>query len=242
MRRGDAFGLGLLDAYRGAGRGFHLNERDDGYIDASASRIYFTTVRQWGADERRAMRYVRGRVLDVGCGAGRHSLYLQRRGHDVTGIGISPLVLRVARLRGLRRLRRMSVTDLGLELPRMDTILMLGNNFGVFGSRARAQRLLRRWSRLVRSGTRIVAQSRDPYATDNPWHRLYHRRNRTRGRMAGQIRMRVRYQGMATPWFDYLLVSPDEMREIVAGTGWVIVKLLRTRSSIYTAVLERRPD
>lgn len=40
MRAGDAFGLALLDAYRGVGRGFHLNERDDGYIDASSSRMY----------------------------------------------------------------------------------------------------------------------------------------------------------------------------------------------------------
>lgn len=217
MRQGDAFGLALLDAYRGAGRGFHLNERDDGYIDASASRMYFTTERQWGTDERRAMRYVRGRVLDVGCGAGRHSIFLQRRGHDVLGIDVSPLVLRVARQRGLRRVRRLPAADVRAELARIDTILMLGNNFGVFGSRARARALLHRWSRLVRPGARIIAQSRDPYGTDNPRHRLYHRQNRRRGRMSGQIRMRVRYQDVATPRFDYLLVSPAEMRSYLHG-------------------------
>lgn len=60
--------------------------------------------------------------------------------------------------------------------------------------------------------------------------------------MSGQIRLRVRYQDLATPWFDYLLVSPEEMREIVADTGWRILKFLRSRSPTYTVILEQRRD
>jgi hypothetical protein len=38
--------------------------------------------------------------------------------------------------------------------------------------------------------------------------------------MSGQIRMRARYKRFATPWFDYLMVSPQELETIVNGTGW----------------------
>lgn len=239
MRAGDAFGLALYDAHRGLGRGFQMTERDDGHIDATETRVYFTSFRQWSIDERRAMRYVRGRVLDIGCGAGRHSIYLQKRGFDVIGIDVSPLALRVSRLRGLRRTAQASVTHVNSHLGVFDTILMLGNNFGLFGNRRRAQTLLRRWHRITRPGARIIAQSRDPYAAASPSHRAYHRRNLERGRMCGQIRMRVRYQDRATPWFDYLIASKMEMRQIVAGTGWRIRRFLPSGGPLYSAIIER---
>jgi 2-polyprenyl-3-methyl-5-hydroxy-6-metoxy-1,4-benzoquinol methylase len=46
------------------------------------------------------MQFVKGRVLDVGCGAGRHSLYLQEKGFDVLGTDISPLASESASLGG----------------------------------------------------------------------------------------------------------------------------------------------
>ena len=59
--------------------------------------------------------------------------------------------------------------------------------------------------------------------------------------MAGQIRFRVRYRQLCTPYMDYLMVSRDEMRQIVAGTGWRIVRFFDSRSSVYIAVLEKKP-
>jgi len=112
---------------------------------------------------------------------------------------------------------------------------MFGNNFGLFGSRAKARRLLRRLRPFV---GRIVAASNDPYATDDPAHLAYQERNRARGRMSGQLRLRVRYRDLVGPWFEYLIVSPDELAEIVDGTGWQIRDLVRDEGSFYVAVLE----
>ena len=86
---------------------------------------------------------------------------------------------------------------------------------------------------------RILAESRDPHQTDDPDHLAYHRRNRRRGRMAGQLRMRIRYRNIATPFFDYLLVSQEEMRGIVAGTGWRIARVFESPGSVYVAVLAK---
>ncbi|NQT82293.1 class I SAM-dependent methyltransferase, partial [bacterium] len=79
------------------------------------------------------MRLARGKVLDIGCGAGRNSLYLQQKGLDVLGIDLSPLAIMVCQLRGFKKARVMSITEVDSRLGTFDTIVMYGNNFGLFG-------------------------------------------------------------------------------------------------------------
>jgi len=235
----DAYGREVHDHYK-RGTGYEVVEREDGYVDISTGpAAYFKEYKDWEPHVRKAIAYARGRVLDVGCGPGRHALYLQRMGHDVLGIDTSPLAVKVARARGVRRVRVMPVTKVSSRLGKFDTIVMFGNNFGLFESRKRARWLLARFRTVTREGARIIVTSCDPYRTDNQCHLAYQRSNRRRGRMSGQIRIRVRYQTYATPWFDYLLVSPDEMRELVDGTGWRVAKLFKSRGPVYSAVIER---
>lgn len=226
----DAFGQMLLD-----GRGPEIVERDDGFLD-SARMSYFAPVTEWPAVERRALRWARGRVLDAGVGAGRAALELQRRGRTVVGIDVSPGAIEVARSRGVRDVRLLPFEKVDDSLGRFDTIVMFGNNFGLFGSPTKAKRLLRRLRPLA---DRIVAASNEPYATDDPAHLAYQERNRKRGRMAGELRLRVRYRDLVGPWFDYLIVSPDEMATILEGTDWQIHRLVEeSGSGYYVAVLE----
>jgi SAM-dependent methyltransferase len=225
----DAFGQMLVDRADP-----EIVERDDGFISASMLN-YFAPVRRWAAVERRALRFVRGRVLDVGVGAGRVALELQARGREVVAIDVSPGAVEVARSRGVRDVRLLALEDVNASLGRFDTLVMYGNNFGLFGSRAKARRLLRGLRPFV---GRIVATSNDPYATDDPAHLAYQERNRGRGRMSGQLRLRVRYRDLMGPWFEYLIVSADEMGEIVEGTGWQIHRFVQDEASFYVAVLD----
>jgi SAM-dependent methyltransferase len=225
----DAFGQMLLD-----GSDAEIVERDDRFISASMLN-YFAPVRRWAAVERRALRWVRGRVLDVGVGAGRVALELQARGREVVAIDLSPGAVKVARSRGVRDVRLLAFEDVAESLGPFDTLVMFGNNFGLFGSRTKARRLLRQLRPFV---GRIVATSNDPYATDDPVHLAYQERNRARGRMSGQLRLRVRYRDLVGPWFEYLIVSPDELAEIVDGTGWQIRHFVRDEGSFYVAVLD----
>jgi hypothetical protein len=57
--------------------------------------------------------------------------------------------------------------------------------------------------------------------------------------MAGQLRLRVRFRGYATPWFDYLIASPEEVEELLAGTGWRLARLLEGEDGLYAAVIEK---
>jgi len=227
----------LLDHLEGDRDLHEIVERDDGFVSAAALN-YFAPVRRWPPVERRALRFVRGRVLDVGCGAGRVALELQDRGCEVVAIDVSAGAVEVARRRGARDVRLLPFERVDASLGRFDTVVMFGNNFGLFGGEAKARRMLRRLHRLA---DRVVATSRDPYATDDPTHLAYHERNRRAGRMAGQVRIRVRYRELATPWFDYLLVSPDEMAALAESGGWRVGRIVSADGAdyVYVGVLER---
>ncbi|MGH9286530.1 MAG: class I SAM-dependent methyltransferase, partial [Acidimicrobiales bacterium] len=165
-----------------------------------------------------------GRVLDLGAGAGRACLALQRRGADVTALDVSPGATEVCRQRGVHQTFTGTVADLAQTGPEpFGTFLMLGNNIGLLGGAGTAGAMLATLGRMATTGARIVGESFDPYATDDPAHLAYQEDNRRRGRLGGQVRLRIRHRLTATPWRDYLLCTPGELAALVAGTGWELV-------------------
>lgn len=175
------------------------------------------------------MELVKGRILDIGCGAGRHSLYLQHKGFDVLGIDSSPLAIKVCKLRGLKKARVMPIEELNFKPNSFDTVIMMGSNFGLFGSFQKAKRLLKKLYKMTSENGLIIASTRDTYKTDNPDHLEYHKLNKQRGRMPGQLRLRIRFRKCVGRWFDYLIVSKKEMEDILKGTGWKIKENHRLR-------------
>lgn len=240
----DAHGQVILKYYNKE-RSFDVVEREDGYvnIDAGAEQ-YFSKYNNWLEHEKRAIKYARGKCLDLGCGAGRVLLYLQERGLYALGIDSSPLAIKVCKLRGAKHAQVMDMADIGtMKGALFDTVLMFGNNFGLFGSKKRAKTLLRKLYRVTSENALIIAETREPYLTDNPVHFKYHEWNRKRGRMPGQLRLRIRFMQYATPWYDYLIVSKDEMKDILSGTGWMVKEFINAddfkNNGEYMAIIQK---
>ena len=178
----DAFGHVMSDLFYRK-EVYEIIERDDGFVSPSLGlNFYFSEYDDWLESEKASMEYVSGKVLDIGCGAGRHSLYLQRQGFDVVGIDNSPLAIEVCKARGMRETRVLPITRVGRQLGIFDTILMLGNNFPLVANIKRAKWLLGRFYTMTSESGIIIAQTRDPYQTDEPEHLAYHARNRQHGR------------------------------------------------------------
>lgn len=236
----DAYGQEIWAFFQGK-ESYEIVERDDGFIDLSGSpSIYFAGFKKWLKQEKEAIEFVKGKVLDVGAGAGRVSLYLQKQDFDVLAIDNSPLAIKVCKKRGVKKAKILPFEKIEKLKPAIfDTIIMFGNNFGLFGSPKKAKKLLKKLHQISSPEALIIAESNDPYKTKDPAHLSYHKFNKKRGRMPGQLRIRVRFRNYIGDWFDYLIVSKKEMRKILKDTGWRIKKFIDSGKSSYIAIIEK---
>ena len=235
----DAFGKALMAYYMG-GSTPTLIRRDDGHLDEHPLQVYFSTYAEWPEYEREALKYVRGRVLDIGCGAGRHSLWLQDKGLHMVAMDVSPLAIKVTQLRGVKNCMVMSATELCFRLGSFDSVLLLGNNFGVAGNVRATKGMLKSLYEITSESGRIITTSRDVSKTSKPEHLRYHEFNRNRGRPIGQITIRIEYKGEADDWFDLLMTSKSEMEEICRPAGWEIEKVFEKEQGVFASVLRKR--
>jgi len=172
----DAFGQEIWAFFQGK-KSFQVIERADGFVDFSTGApAYFAEYKDWPKIQKQAVKYARGKVLDVGAGAGRVSLYLQKQGLDVIAIDNSPLAINVCKKRGMKHARVLPIEKIGTFKPNtFDTIIMFGNNFGLFGSFKKAKVLLKKFHKITSQSALIIAESNDPYKTEDLAYLSYHK-------------------------------------------------------------------
>src|SRR5215510_10222506 len=101
--------------------------------------------------------------------------YISRRGDTRSfGVDVSPLAIRVCRLRGLKNAQVKSIEELTPQQGTFDTILMMGNNFGLFHNPKTAKKTLKQFRQITSQQGRIIAESLDPYPTRDAFHLAYH--------------------------------------------------------------------
>lgn len=101
--------------------------------------------------EKTALEMARGRILDVGAGAGCHSIVLQEHEKSTVAIDISPLSCKTMRERGIIDVRNVDFFSPELTGP-FDTILMMVNGSGLVGKLKNLPNLFRRISELLAVG------------------------------------------------------------------------------------------
>jgi len=119
-------------------------------------------------------------------------------------------------------------------------VLLMGNNFGLFGSLSKARRLLRRLQAITTEDATILACSADLRHGADGTDRAYMARNRREGKLPGQIRMRIRFRDVIGYWFDFLFVSKRELQMILKETGWRARRFIQGKRGAFVAVLEKK--
>ena len=115
---------------------------------------------EMGELELKALECSKGRVLDVGAGAGCHALALQERGLIVTAIDVSPLSVEVMANSGIEDARLVNLYDTKLD-EKFDTILMLMNGSGIIGKIANMPQFFARIDQLLAEGGQVLLDSSD---------------------------------------------------------------------------------
>ncbi len=108
--------------------------------------------------EKKALELVKGTVLDVGCGSGSHSLYLQENNHKVKAIDISEGAVEVSKSRGVNHVELKALLD---ETETFDSILLLMNGTGVFQELTQLSLYLKHLKSLLNPNGQILIDSSD---------------------------------------------------------------------------------
>src|SRR5258706_16069543 len=97
----DVLGQAIAEYYHKTSTGKLWVHNKYGPKEEMPVEIYFRNADDMPELEWVALQYCRGRILDVGAGAGSHALFLQQTGMDVTALDISPLAAEVIKARGV---------------------------------------------------------------------------------------------------------------------------------------------
>ncbi|SHL85348.1 class I SAM-dependent methyltransferase [Hymenobacter psychrotolerans] len=157
----DPMGHALLDYHRGrldASLTVHSNVAEEEPLPAA---YLFRSLWEMPELERQALDECRGRVLDLGAGAGCHALELQSRGLQVKAIDISAGAAQVMQERGVREVASHDIFDAALTHEKYDTLLMLMNGIGLVGTLEGLAKFLRHARTLLAPGGQILATSSD---------------------------------------------------------------------------------
>jgi SAM-dependent methyltransferase len=234
----DIFGRALLDYHRGdRGNAFEW-ERSDGAHIVQPLGVYYEGFRPL---ETAAMDHADGRILDVGCGAGKHALEFGRRGLSCAGVDVSPLAIRVCQERGIVHLHNVDIFSNTLPDGGYDCITFFSNNLSIGGTVDGVKRLLAETARLTGPFGQLISINRDVTKFGSAQDQTYHRKNLAAAHPAGQIRMRAHYKGVGGSWFNWLFVSPEELANWSAAAGWSVREIIQGNQGEYCAVLGRMP-
>lgn len=221
---------------------YHDNTPEDLQTETSISELdelpvayMFRDFEAMNAVEQKALDLSCGKVLDIGAGAGSHSLYLQEKGLDVTALDISPRSIEVCKARGIRK--AVCANMLQFQEQGFDTVLLMMNGTGIFQSLQVIDIYLKKLHSLLNDGGQVLIDSTDiiyMFDADEdggvyiPAEGYY-----------GELDYVVHYKGQSEDPIKWLYLDFNTLKNAAENNGFRIERVLQEEDS-YLAKLTRR--
>lgn len=154
----DVFGKALLDFYHNRYSEDLITATSISDEDILPIPYLFRTYADMPKIEQKALKMAHGKVLDVGCGTGCHSLFLKNKGHEITSIDISPGAVNVCQLRKLTNVQLKPLLEV---TSKYDTILLLMNGTGIFETIDQVDIYLKHLKSCLNTNGQILLDSSD---------------------------------------------------------------------------------
>jgi SAM-dependent methyltransferase len=213
----DLFGQAILDYQTNNQPEDIITETSISEADPMSVAYLFRSFSEMPKIEQKALQMARGKVLDVGCGAGSHSLYLQEKtACEVFAIDISEQAIRACQLRGIQNTRALNVMT--IEGEQYDTLLLLMNGTGIFGKLKNMTAFLQKLKSLLAPGGQMLIDSSDIiYMFDEdedggkwiPSIESYY----------GEVVFNISYKGQQEEPFDWLYVDYNTLQNAAHANG-----------------------
>jgi SAM-dependent methyltransferase len=210
----DLFGKALIDYQNGNYTEDIITSTSISDEDVLPLPYLFRSYSEMPELEQKALDLAQGTVLDVGCGAGSHSLYLQDKGFEIKAIDISKGAVEVCTKRGVTNAEVKNILD---ETETFDTILLLMNGTGVFEDLANTPRYLNHLKSLLKPNGQILIDSSDikyMYEDDDGGYWID-----TNAKYYGELDYHVSYKGKDEDTFKMLYLDFETLKSACNSVG-----------------------
>jgi 2-polyprenyl-3-methyl-5-hydroxy-6-metoxy-1,4-benzoquinol methylase len=233
MNNPDIFGLAFNDYLTGNTTEKITVGIDIGEPEELPVSYFFRSFKEMPGYEKKVLKACKGRVLDVGAGAGSHALWLQGKGLDVTAVDVSPGGVDCMKQRGVSKAVCSDIFDIKNE--KFDTILFLMNGIGMAETIKNLSKLLKHAASLLDINGRIYLESTDllyMYEEDDGSVLI-----NLAGKYYGEIMYQLSYKNTVGKPFPWLFVDFPNLEKAALLAGLKCEMFFQGKSSNYIAKL-----
>lgn len=234
----DVLGTAISDYHHNTSTGKLWVHNKYGPKEEMLVDVYFRDMEDMPELEWVALHQCRGKILDIGAGAGSHALVLQKMGLDITALDISPQSVAVMRARGIKKVIEKDFFQLNPELPiqhpgqnpdahtqsptqhpgspenTYDTLLLLMNGIGLSGTLSGLSRFFTKARSLLRPGGQLIFDSSDIAY-------LYNGKPPKSPEYYGEVLYQYEYRRRRSDWFKWLFIDRNTLTGIASQEGWL---------------------